>query len=305
MHPATSSPRASPAPPSRPSPSFCPSRPRRRPPGSRYKPVTVIVPWAAGGATDQVPRLAASELEGGLGRRSSSSTSRAAPARSAPRRRWAPQGRLDVDRGRREAARHLPGARHDQQQGRRLPPVPPTDGPELVAVRSDAGVGTRSRSEFVTLPVARSIRWIPPPFSPDGTQTAQPATTGSPRGDVVLPGRRTFVNRGWSGASKPGQVAAIDGDGVTVGVGAIDASSVGFGVASVVGLGETSTTMLGWLSRPPKPTTPATSAAASAAETSNTSPRGRAAGGRVPAPGTRWTDIGVTSAYVLAGARAL
>ena len=33
------------------------------------KPVTVIVPWAAGGATDQVTRLAASELEGGLGQK--------------------------------------------------------------------------------------------------------------------------------------------------------------------------------------------------------------------------------------------
>lgn len=31
------------------------------------KPVTIIVPWAAGGATDQVTRLAASELEAGLG----------------------------------------------------------------------------------------------------------------------------------------------------------------------------------------------------------------------------------------------
>ena len=33
------------------------------------KPVTVIVPWAAGGATDQVTRLAASELEAGLGQK--------------------------------------------------------------------------------------------------------------------------------------------------------------------------------------------------------------------------------------------
>ena len=33
------------------------------------KPVTIIVPWAAGGATDQVTRLAASEIEGGLGQR--------------------------------------------------------------------------------------------------------------------------------------------------------------------------------------------------------------------------------------------
>ena len=33
------------------------------------QPVTIIVPWAAGGATDQVTRLVASELEGGLGQK--------------------------------------------------------------------------------------------------------------------------------------------------------------------------------------------------------------------------------------------
>ena len=33
------------------------------------KPITIIVPWAAGGATDQVTRLVASELEGGLGQK--------------------------------------------------------------------------------------------------------------------------------------------------------------------------------------------------------------------------------------------
>src|ERR671923_278785 len=33
------------------------------------KPVTIIVPWAAGGATDQVTRLAAAELEPALGQK--------------------------------------------------------------------------------------------------------------------------------------------------------------------------------------------------------------------------------------------
>lgn len=33
------------------------------------KPVTIIVPWAAGGATDQVTRLAAAEIEAGLGQK--------------------------------------------------------------------------------------------------------------------------------------------------------------------------------------------------------------------------------------------
>ena len=89
------------------------------------KPVTIIVPWAAGGATDQVTRLAASELEGGLG----AEDRRRQPAR---RRRLdrhqggdgRAEGRLHLDRRRGQAARHLPGARHDQQQGRRLPSVP-------------------------------------------------------------------------------------------------------------------------------------------------------------------------------------
>ena len=33
------------------------------------KPITIIVPWSAGGATDQITRLAASELEDGLGQK--------------------------------------------------------------------------------------------------------------------------------------------------------------------------------------------------------------------------------------------
>ena len=33
------------------------------------KPITIIVPWAAGGATDQVTRLAAAEIEAGLGQK--------------------------------------------------------------------------------------------------------------------------------------------------------------------------------------------------------------------------------------------
>jgi tripartite-type tricarboxylate transporter receptor subunit TctC len=33
------------------------------------KPVTIIVPWAAGGATDQITRLAAAEIEAGLGQK--------------------------------------------------------------------------------------------------------------------------------------------------------------------------------------------------------------------------------------------
>ena len=46
------------------------ARPRRRQAQWKpTKPVTIIVPWAAGGATDQVTRLAAAELEAGLGQK--------------------------------------------------------------------------------------------------------------------------------------------------------------------------------------------------------------------------------------------
>ena len=40
---------------------------RRRRPGNPARPINLIVPWAAGGATDQVIRLTASELEKTLG----------------------------------------------------------------------------------------------------------------------------------------------------------------------------------------------------------------------------------------------
>ena len=33
------------------------------------RPITIIVPWAAGGATDQITRMAAAELEGGIGQK--------------------------------------------------------------------------------------------------------------------------------------------------------------------------------------------------------------------------------------------
>ncbi len=42
-------------------------RPRRKTiPGSRTKPITIIVPWAAGGSTDQVIRVTAAEIEKAL-----------------------------------------------------------------------------------------------------------------------------------------------------------------------------------------------------------------------------------------------
>ena len=50
------------------------------------KPITIIVPWAAGGSTDQVTRLTAAELEKALGQKVVIVNRPALPARSVPRR---------------------------------------------------------------------------------------------------------------------------------------------------------------------------------------------------------------------------
>ena len=49
------------------------------------RPITIIVPWAAGGASDQVARVLAGEMEKSWARRSPWSTSRAGPDPSARR----------------------------------------------------------------------------------------------------------------------------------------------------------------------------------------------------------------------------
>ena len=77
------------------------------------KPMTIIVPWAAGGSTDQVTRVAAAEIEKHLGQKivivnqpgASGSIGTQERARGA-------EGRLHLDRRRRQGPRHLHGARH-------------------------------------------------------------------------------------------------------------------------------------------------------------------------------------------------
>ena len=89
------------------------------------KPITIIVPWAAGGSTDQVTRVTAAEIEKALGQKvvivnqpgasGSIGTKNALEAR---------EGRLHVDGRRRAGSRHLRGARDARHQDRRLGAVP-------------------------------------------------------------------------------------------------------------------------------------------------------------------------------------
>ncbi len=89
------------------------------------KPITIIVPWAAGGSTDQVTRITAAELEKPLGPegRDRQPAGRLRLDRHQERARSA-EGRLHLDRRRRAGPRHLPGARHAGHQYRGLAPVP-------------------------------------------------------------------------------------------------------------------------------------------------------------------------------------
>ena len=75
------------------------------------KPITIIVPWAAGGSTDQVTRVTAAELEKPLGQKVVSSTSPARRARSAPRTRFeAPKDGYTWTAGAAQGPRHATSA---------------------------------------------------------------------------------------------------------------------------------------------------------------------------------------------------
>jgi tripartite-type tricarboxylate transporter receptor subunit TctC len=84
------------------------------------KPITIIVPWAAGGSTDQVTRVTAAEIEKALGQKVVIVNQPALPAPSAPRTRWKREGRLHLDRRRSAGSRHVQGAGHARHRHRRL-----------------------------------------------------------------------------------------------------------------------------------------------------------------------------------------
>ena len=89
------------------------------------KPITIIVPWPAGGATDQVTRLTAKKLEPALG---STVVVVNQPGASGldrqEERRGRPQGRLHLDRRRAQATWHLQAARTLRHRRQELAPVP-------------------------------------------------------------------------------------------------------------------------------------------------------------------------------------
>ncbi len=81
------------------------------------RPITIIVPWAAGGSTDQVTRVAAVEIEKALGQKvvivNQGGASGSIGTKSALD---AAQGRLYLDRRRRQGHRHLCGERAARHQ---------------------------------------------------------------------------------------------------------------------------------------------------------------------------------------------
>ncbi len=89
------------------------------------RPITIIVPWAAGGSTDQVTRVTAAELEKALGQKvvivnqpGASGSIGTQNALNAPPRR------LYLDRRRRAGPWRVQDARHGRHQHRRLEPFP-------------------------------------------------------------------------------------------------------------------------------------------------------------------------------------
>ena len=85
------------------------------------KPITIVVPWAAGGSTDQVMRVTAAEIEKALGQKVvvDQSAGRVRLDRHQERARGA-EGRLHLDLGRRQGHRHLHRQRPARHQDRRL-----------------------------------------------------------------------------------------------------------------------------------------------------------------------------------------
>ena len=77
------------------------------------RPINLIVPWAAGGSTDQITRVTAAELEKVLGQTIVVVNQPGASGSIGTKSAWdAPTRRLHLDRGRGPGPRHLPDAGH-------------------------------------------------------------------------------------------------------------------------------------------------------------------------------------------------
>ena len=89
------------------------------------KPINLIVPWAAGGSTDQVTRVTAAELEKVLGQKIVVVNQPGASGSIGTKGVWdAPARRLHLGRRRRPGPGRVPGARHAGRAGEGLEPVP-------------------------------------------------------------------------------------------------------------------------------------------------------------------------------------
>ena len=89
------------------------------------KPITIIVPWAAGGSTDQVTRVTAAEIEKALGQKvvivNQPGASGSIGTKNALE---APKDGYTWTAGAAQGPRHVRGARHARHQDRRLGAVP-------------------------------------------------------------------------------------------------------------------------------------------------------------------------------------
>ncbi len=134
------------------------------------RPINLIVPWAAGGSTDQVTRMAAAEIEKALGQKIVIVNQPGALGLDRHQERAGrAAGRLHLDRRRRAGPGRLPDAGHAQQHDQRLPPVP-----DVANVRSSS---VNPTTPYQTVPAAArrdegqagQIR-SPPPASLGGPQ---------------------------------------------------------------------------------------------------------------------------------------
>ena len=174
------------------------------------KPITIIVPWAAGGSTDQVTRVTAAELEKALGQKvvivNQPGASGSIGTKNALE---GAEGRLHLDRRRGAGPRHLQGARHARHQDRRLEAVPQRRQraggrrqrehavqEHQPADRRDEGqAGRRSASPRRASTPAATTRWRRSRAPPASSTSTSPTTAATPRSSPPSRARPTSTTQ--------------------------------------------------------------------------------------------------------------
>ena len=87
------------------------------------KPINLIVPWAAGGSTDQITRIAAAEIEKTLGQKIVVVNQPGASGSMGSKNAWDAPGRLHLDRRCGSRLGHLPVLGNAECGHQRLAPV--------------------------------------------------------------------------------------------------------------------------------------------------------------------------------------